>query len=304
MDFVLEAAAVTKKFAGRKALDEVELKIPAGQTFGIIGRNGAGKTTFIKIALGFLRQTSGEINLFGERPGRFPGRAGYLSEKSDYHITFTGREYLAYLAGFSGVEKKAVGGRVAELLSLTGIEDAADRIMSHYSKGMLQRLGIAQSMITAPDFLILDEPFSGLDPSGQRDLCEIILKLKALNKTILVCSHILSHLEKICDGVAIIHEGKIIRSGPIASLLVKKDRYRLEIENMSDALFDALKSGFAMTRSGDRKIVFEERAKGEKEILLKSLIDKGVIINGLSAYKESLDDYFNLEITKTAGGGQ
>lgn len=304
MNYILDASGVTKNFSGKMALREVELKIGAGETFGLIGRNGAGKTTFIKIVLGFLRQSSGEVSLFGERPGRFPGRAGYLPEQADYHATFTGREYLSYIAGFSGVEGQETERRVADLLALTGIEGAADRVMSRYSKGMLQRLGIAQSMITSPEFLVLDEPFSGLDPSGQRDLCDMIVRLKSLGKTILVCSHILSHLEKVCDGVAIIDGGRIIRSGPVASLLLKKDRFRLEAENVGAGLFDSLRARFALERAGGGRFFFEERAKGDKESLLGTLVENGAVINELAPCRETLDDFFNGEVSKAEGGGR
>jgi ABC-type multidrug transport system ATPase subunit len=293
MEFALEAAGVSKKFNNKTALADISFGIPRGSAFGIIGRNGAGKTTLIKLILGFLRPSCGTLRVIGGAPGEFYSKIGYLPEYPDYHLSFTGREYLKYLAGVSGMNGAAAAAKVSELLEMTGMSDGADRRMAHYSKGMLQKIGIAQALMTSPEFVILDEPFSGLDPFAQKELCDIMAALKAQNKTLLICSHILAHLEKICDGFAIIHRGSIIRHGETSSMLVTRGRYRLSFENAGAALVKELEEKHGLSKADDGAYILEEKKKGDKEAVLKRLIESGAVINALGESKETLDDYFN-----------
>lgn len=296
MKAVLEYTGVRKRFPQKEALSGVDLCVEEGGSLGIIGRNGAGKTTMIKLALGFLRPSEGAVRVFGEVPGAFPGRTGYLSETSEYHLVFTGREYLGHMAGISGIDIHEKNRLIPELLELTGMADGADRPMARYSKGMLQRIGIAQAMITSPDLLILDEPFSGLDPSGQRELCDIISNLRTMKKTIVVCSHILAHLEKVCGAVAVIHSGRVLRQGRIEDLLSKKGHFTIGIGNAKKDLIGSLAARYALAEREDGRFVFGEREPGEKERLLKELIDGGASIDELAPSRESLDDFFELAI--------
>ncbi len=293
MELALEAAGVSKKFNNKTALADISFGVPRGSAFGIIGRNGAGKTTLIKLILGFLRPSGGSLSVIGGKPGEFYSKIGYLPEYPDYHLSFTGREYLKYLAGVSGMNGAAAAAKVSELLEMTGMSYGADRRMAHYSKGMLQKIGIAQALMTSPEFVILDEPFSGLDPFAQKELCDIMAALKTQNKTLLICSHILAHLEKICCGFAIIHRGRIIRHGETSSMLVTRGRYRLSVENAGAAVVEELKEKHGLSKAEDGGYILEEKKKGDKEAVLKKLIESGALINALGESKETLDDYFN-----------
>ncbi len=301
-EFILEVSGVSKKFSGKTVLNEVSLKIPRSSAFGLIGRNGAGKTTFIKLVLGFLRPSAGSINFIRVRPGDNFSGIGYLPEFQDYHPLFTGREYLMCLAEISGMTHAAAVSKTDEMLKLTGMEGvSADRRMAYYSKGMLQKIGIAQALLHSPEFIILDEPFSGLDPFAQKELRDIIFGLKKNGKTILICSHILSHLEKICDNVALIHKGRIICSGDMASLLVKNGRYKLLINNApADITSELIKNGNLMQSAGEGYII-EEKKPGDKETVLKMLIESGAFIDGLVEVRDTLDDYFNSAVSSRKG---
>ncbi|HOD39615.1 MAG TPA: ABC transporter ATP-binding protein [Candidatus Wallbacteria bacterium] len=302
MELILEASGVSKKFGGKTALDEVSFNIPRGSTFGIIGRNGAGKTTLIKLILGFLRPTNGKLRVIGGRPGDNFARIGYLPEFPNYHPLFTGREYILYLAEMSGLKSEAAASRTQELLEMTAMAgEASGRRMANYSKGMLQKIGIAQALLNSPEFVVLDEPFSGLDPFAQKELRDIISTLKSGGATILICSHILSHLEKICDAVAVIHKGRIIRHGGMASLLVSRGRYRLSIDNAPARLIADLIEKCGLAPTADGAYIVEEKSPGGKEAILKALIDSGAFINGLSEARMTLDEFFNSTVSGREG---
>jgi len=298
MESALEASGVSKRFGGKTALEDVSFNVARNSAFGVIGRNGAGKTTLIKLILGFLRPTAGRLAVMGGLPGEKFAGIGFLPEFPDYHPLFTGREYLYYLAEMSGLERSAAAARVEQLLELTSAAgDSADRLMAHYSKGMLQKIGIAQALLNSPEFVVLDEPFSGLDPFAQKELRDIIVRLKNTGATILICSHILSHLEKICDGVAVIHKGRIIRHGDMASLLVSRGRYILFVDNAPEALMRGLIDKRELSPAPGGGYIVEEKYPGGKEALLKTLIDSGAAINGLAEARATLEDYFNSAVS-------
>jgi len=219
MELALEAAGVTKKFNNKTALADISFGIPRGSAFGIIGRNGAGKTTLIKLILGFLRPSGGSLSVIGGKPGEFYSKIGYLPEYPDYHLSFAGREYLKYLAGMSGMNGAAAAAKVSELLELTGMSDGADRRMAHYSKGMLQKIGIAQALMTSPEFVILDEPFSGIDPIVVAEAQEIIKDLKARGLGILLTDHNVRETLSITDRAYLIADGRILVSGSADDLI-------------------------------------------------------------------------------------
>ncbi|HOT74203.1 MAG TPA: ABC transporter ATP-binding protein [Candidatus Wallbacteria bacterium] len=302
MELVLEASEVSKKFGGKIALDGVSFNVPRGSTFGIIGRNGAGKTTLIKLILGFLRPTDGKLKVIGGRPGENFARIGYLPEFSNYHPLFTGREYIMYLAEMSGLKSHAAASRTEELLEMTSMAgEASNRRMANYSKGMLQKIGIAQALLNFPEFVVLDEPFSGLDPFAQKELRDIIASLKNKGATVLICSHILSHLEKICDAVAVINKGRIIRHGDMASLLVSRGRYRLQVDKAPARLLGDLIEKRDLAPADDGAYIIEEKIPGGKEAILKTLIDSGASINGLAEARKTLDEFFNSAVSGRDG---
>jgi ABC-2 type transport system ATP-binding protein len=214
-------------------LQHLALQVFQGETFGLLGPNGAGKTTLLKILLGIIRPTAGRALLLGKSLGdrAVKQRLGYLPENPYFYDYLTGWEFLQYAAGLFGIPAEVQRQRIPELLELVGLAQTAARKkqLRQYSKGMLQRIGMAQALINDPEVVFLDEPMSGLDPLGRYQIREIILLLKAQGKTIFFNSHVLSDVEKICDRVAILAQGELLCVGSMQELLGIADRYQLKI---------------------------------------------------------------------------
>ncbi len=202
------------------ALVGLDLEVHAGEIFGFLGPNGAGKTTTMNVLLGFVPPTSGAASLFGidVRQPIARQRIGYLPELTYYYKFLTAEELLRFYAKIFGLTRAETDKRIAQLLKLVELEHAAKRPIKGYSKGMQQRVGIAQSLINNPDLLILDEPTSGLDPLGRMKVREIIQRLKDEGKTVFFSSHELGEVEAICDHVAIVHEGQLKATGTVAEI--------------------------------------------------------------------------------------
>lgn len=211
------------------SLTQCSLTVHQGETFGLLGPNGAGKTTLLKILLGIVRPTAGTATLLGHGLGNSTvrQRIGYLPENAYFYDFLTGWEFLQYTAGLFGLSRAAQQRRIVELLDLVGLSQAAakKKQLRQYSKGMLQRVGMAQALMNDPDVVFLDEPMSGLDPTGRFQVREIILALKRAGKTIFFNSHILSDVEVICDRIAILDQGELIASGSLDDLLGTADQY-------------------------------------------------------------------------------
>ena len=202
------------------ALNGLDLEVRAGEVFGFLGPNGAGKTTTMNVLLGFVPLTSGSASLFGidVRQPIARQRIGYLPELTYYYKFLTAEELLRFYAKIFGLARSEADKRIAELLKLVELEHAAKRPIKSYSKGMQQRVGLAQSLINNPDLLILDEPTSGLDPLGRMKVREIIQRLKEQGKTVFFSSHELGEVETVCDRVAIVHQGELKAIGTVAEV--------------------------------------------------------------------------------------
>jgi len=218
---VIECIELTKTYSRRvTALNNLTLNINEGTSFGLLGENGAGKSTLVRIIMGFIYPTSGTIRVMGETHlARAHSRIGYIHERPIFETRFSGRAYLTYLAQLSGLWDTANSDRVSLLLSRVNLSDAADRTLGTYSKGMLQRLAIAQALLTEPDLLIMDEPTSGLDPRSQWEVRQILASLRKEGKTLLICSHYLAEIEALCDTVGILRRGTLLLYGKVEDLL-------------------------------------------------------------------------------------
>jgi ABC-2 type transport system ATP-binding protein len=205
---------------GKVALVGLDLEVRAGEVFGFLGPNGAGKTTTMNVLLGFIPPTGGAASLFGidVRQPIARQRIGYLPELTYYYKFLTGEELLRFYAKIFGLSRAETDRRIALLLKLVELEAAAKRPIKSYSKGMQQRVGLAQSLINNPDLLILDEPTSGLDPLGRMKVREIIQRLKDEGKTVFFSSHELGEVETVCDRVAIVHQGELRAVGSVAEV--------------------------------------------------------------------------------------
>ena len=217
--FVVETSALTKRFGDRVAVDSLDLRVPRGSAFGYLGPNGAGKTTLIRMLLGLTDATSGTMHLLGrtvpaDRSAAL-ARVGAIVEEPRFHGHLTGRENLTMIAAAREPEAHE---RIDGALARVGLSQRADERVKSYSLGMRQRLGVARSLLADPELLILDEPTNGLDPAGMREFREMIRGFVAEGRTVLLSSHLLDEVEKICDAVAIVDRGRVVVQGPIADL--------------------------------------------------------------------------------------
>ncbi len=212
--------SVSRSFGSVKAVDGLSLVLAPGEIVGFLGTNGAGKTTTIKMTLGLLAPTSGTVKVLGGDPSdpRVRAHIGYMPEVATYYPYLDARELLSFYGGICGLDAKTVRRRTDELLDAVGLADAAKRPLKTYSKGMLQRAGIAQALLNDPDLLVLDEPFTGLDPLARIHFRELLLDLKRRGKTVFFSSHELGETELLCDRVAIMKKGHCVYQGPVRDL--------------------------------------------------------------------------------------
>jgi ABC-2 type transport system ATP-binding protein len=247
---VIEFIDLTKEYRARtlrrrtyRALNELTLNVYAGEVFGFLGPNGAGKTTTIKLLLSFLRPTSGMALLYGQ-PTRLPAARrllGYLPETASYPEFLTARETVQFYARLSGLAGRHVRDRTTAALATVGLRADADRLLRHFSKGMLQRVGLAQALVHEPTCLVLDEPASGLDPLGRRELREILVELRRQGLTIFFSSHELSEVEAICDSIAVLHRGRLVAHGALDRLVMDVARYRSRAEALEAFFVDTIR---------------------------------------------------------------
>lgn len=220
MSSVITIDHVSKSYGECKAVSDLTLSLNAGEILGFLGTNGAGKTTTIKMLLGFFPPDTGQISVFGQNPSdaHTRQRVGFMPETAYYYPYLNIYELLSFYGGLCGMPSALIRQRTEELIVATGLENAGTRLLKTYSKGMLQRAGIAQAILHDPDLLILDEPFTGLDPLARIQLRDLILDLKAKGKTILFSSHELSEAELMCDRIAIMKAGSLVLDKPMTEV--------------------------------------------------------------------------------------
>jgi ABC-2 type transport system ATP-binding protein len=278
-----------------RALDGLSLRVEAGEVFGFLGPNGAGKTTTFKILMRMLRPTAGEARILGQPLDdlRMRARIGYLPERPYFYHHLTAWELLLYYGALCDLSRDRAARRASELLGQVGLSDSADRRLRKFSKGMLQRVGLAQALINDPEVLFLDEPMSDLDPLGRREARELIAGLRARGKTIFFSSHILTDVEAMCDRVAILNRGRLVESGRLSEILKTRS-----------AEIEAVVSGVSEQTLNDlRMFVIEvEPTPGGARVRLQSdrdiapLLDVIHRVNGrlvsVSPVRESLEEFF------------
>ena len=230
-----------------RAVDGVTLEVRRGQVYGLLGPNGSGKSTTIKMLLGLLQPSAGRIAILGKRPTDVATKRliGYLPEESYLYRFLTGRETLDYFGRLFRLDGRARRERIDMLLQMVGLEAVQHRPVGEYSKGMQRRIGLAQSLINDPQLLILDEPTSGMDPVGSRQIKDLIATLARRGKTVLLCSHLLGDVEDLCDRVAIMYGGKIRAEGTCAELLTQEHATILETSDLPDGVVAEVKDVLA-----------------------------------------------------------
>jgi len=276
-----------------EAVRDVDLEVKAGEIFGFIGPNGAGKTTTIKMLTGLVMPTAGEAWVRGLPVSDPDSRAhlGFLPEGTFFHDYLTGCEFLDFHGALLGIPKDVRRERIPKLLERVGIAGVADRQIRRYSKGMRQRAGLAQSLIGDPDLVILDEPMSGLDPLGRKDIRDVILSLRDEGKTVFFSSHILEDAEVICDQVAIILSGRIVRQGYLDELLGQEViGSELVVEAISESLFAELKQDARRAIVQGGRFLFEFADESSAEKALDRVRADGGRIRSFVPKRKSLED--------------
>src|SRR6266404_6857747 len=251
------------------ALQDLNLEIAPGEIYGLLGPNGSGKSTTLKIILSLIGPTRGSVRIFGRDNSAVAVRRdiGFLPENAYFHKFLTGAETLRFHAKLSGLRGSETTARVNELLATVGLTDAGNARLSTYSKGMLQRIGLAQALIHNPKLLVLDEPTAGVDPAGSRDIQELITALKNRGTTVLLSSHLLTQVQEVCDRVGILHRGRLLREGPLQSLLGIENQTELVLENASPDLLDGLEQ--QITSTGARLIARRKPQASLEQLFLK-----------------------------------
>jgi ABC-2 type transport system ATP-binding protein len=283
----------------RPILKGITFSVREGETFGYLGPNGAGKTTTIKCLLDFVHPDAGTIEIFGrphDRP-RARQRLGFLPENPYFYDLMTSREFLSFTADLFGIDRAEKQDRIARLLRLVGLERAADLPLRKYSRGMLQRAGLAQALINDPQLVVLDEPLGGMDPIGRKEIRDIIVRFKDEGKTVFFTSHILQDIEMICDRVAIIVGGRIVKEGGLRDLVSERVLFtEMTVAGLPPQAFAGL--GESVSTQGDRVLlkIYDEARVDEAVGLVHDR--RGRLIS-LSPRTETLEDIFVDTVTRT-----
>ncbi len=276
-----------------QALDGLSLEVEDGEIFGFLGPNGAGKTTALHLLMGFIFPDRGRGRVydygFGDPRGRL--RIGFLPENLGFYRYLTAEQLLWYYGRLNEVPDWSLQVRVPDLLEKVGLGDARQRRLGGYSRGMLQRLGLAQVLVHDPDLLVLDEPTSGLDPLGRRLVRQLLLELKAAGKTIFLSSHLLSEIELVCDRVGVIHRGRLQRIGSVPALLEASSRMELTVRGATPALLDALRQQGAEVYAQDRlhRIVLDRAL--ERPAIERLWQEGGELLSAVPA-RSTIEDFF------------
>jgi ABC-2 type transport system ATP-binding protein len=291
--FAIETENLHKSYDSLAVLRGLDLRVPTGQVYGILGPNGTGKSTLIHLLLGFLKPNKGELRVLGERDlEKVRGRMGYLPERLRYHLRYTGREYLRYLGHFSDMREPRLTARVDEELSAVGLLDAADRLLTTYSKGMLQRFGIAQALLSDPDILLIDEPTSGLDPSGQREVLDLLAEVRSRDHTIFLATHVLEEAEQLCDQIGILFDGKLAVEVDGQALRAPGSGALISVAHMTPELAQQLRRLSPVVRCNGREISVQPNTPELQAQVLRTLLDAGVPIIGMEARGRPLEEIY------------
>jgi ABC-2 type transport system ATP-binding protein len=277
-----------------EAVRGVSFEVGRGETFGLLGPNGAGKTTSIKAILRLIHHDRGSIRLFGRELSLSSlQRIGYLPENPYVYQYLRAPEFLDLCGRLMGMDGKQRRTRSAEMIELVGLGHAVDRPIGRFSKGMMQRIGLAQALLHDPELLILDEPMSGLDPIGRKQVRDIIIEQRKRGKTLIFTSHVLSDVEMLCDRIAIINRGQVVARGTLDELLRREvRRVRIQLEDVSPELKQGLAARGFTLREHERTLHLTVEGDREVNPLLRELLAEGVRVVEVEPERETLEDLF------------
>lgn len=293
-ELAIEAKRLRKEYGPKVAVDDLTLQVPRGEVFGFIGPNGAGKSTTVKMLLHLVRPTSGEVLVLGRHPSDSRARAkiGFLPEHFRFHEWLRATEFLTLHGRLYGLSSSALKARIPKLLDLVGLTGSGQMRLSEFSKGMLQRIGLAQAMLNEPDLILLDEPTSGLDPLGRRLVRDIIRQLKAEGTTVFLNSHLLSEVEVTCDRVAFIREGRVVRMDSMADLLNQRTEVILRVDDLKPELLAELRPLGSDLRADGSTLSMMVEDQEVVPAIAQLVLRHGIKVYELRPRQISLEDIF------------
>ncbi len=300
---VIEVKGLRKRFGEKVAVENLSFSVQQGEVFGFLGPNGAGKTTSVKMLLGLVRPSGGTGEVLGLPLGNHRARAqvGFLPEHFRFHDWLTGREFLAFHAALYGIDREKAKRRAEGLMDRVGLAAHGDKKLRDYSKGMLQRVGLAQALLNDPQLVVLDEPTSGLDPLGRRLVRDIIRELSQEGKTVFLNSHLLSEVEVTCDRVAFIKQGKVLTIRPLESLLEGSVEVAMKVRGASlETVAGLSRWSQDVHREGDRLVISIASEEALPEIN-RYLVEQGADVYSINPVRRSLEQLF-VDIIGTDGG--
>jgi ABC-2 type transport system ATP-binding protein len=277
-----------------RALQSLDLTLMPGQVYGLLGPNGAGKSTTIKILMNLVQPSEGEARLFGMAPTNREARrrVGYVPENPAPYEYLTGREFVTLSGRLAGMSGKELDDRVSEVIGMVQMTRAANLQIRRYSKGMVQRVALAQALVSKPDLLILDEPTSGLDPVGRRQIRDLILEERHRGTTVLFCTHIIPDVEALCDRVAVLVGGRRVREGSVAELVSSQATHmELTVEGLPLERIQTLGVELEQARTLENRVLLRVR-DADAQRLLKLLLEQGGRVTQLQPARFSLEELF------------
>ncbi len=281
---------------GKTALHGLTIDVKRGEIFGLVGPNGSGKTTTLKLLLGLIKPTAGEVSVFGRGPDdvAVKQRIGFLPDGPyfyDYLNSYEVLDFYGRLFGYSADERARRSEAMLDMVALNKAD--RKRPIRTYSKGMMQRVGLAQSLLNDPELLFLDEPTTGLDPIGARQMKDAILNVRAMGKTVLLCSHLLADVQAICDRVAIISEGQLVKFGTVPELVGPSQRFEVFASGIADsALAEASKKGYQHEKQPDGLVIFHTTSSEQLDDVLSFVRQSNGSTVDVKGYSETLEDVF------------
>jgi len=291
---VIETHGLTKMYGTKIGCTEVSLSCSKGEIFGFLGPNGAGKSTFVKMLTGLLFPSSGDAEILG-RPLGDVGvrqRMGYLPENFKFQDWMTGEDLLSFHAALYKLDKRTKGIRMDEALEIADLKGSEKYRIGTYSKGMQQRIGIAASLLCDPEVLFLDEPTSALDPLGRKEVRDLLLRLKAGGKTVFLNSHLLGEVETICDSIAIIKNGSILKQGAMGRILEEKIFLHITVDHLPPEVLDKLREHDPNPEVSGERLKLHISGKEAIPSINSLLVENGCRVYELVARRESLEDLF------------
>lgn len=289
----IEVDSLRKSFGDVQALQEVSLVVGAGEVYGLMGPQGAGKSTLIHILMGLVRLSAGWVEVLGTPDLEHARqRIGFLPERARYHARYSAREYLRFLGAFDGMGGATLDDRVVRVLQRVGLEDAADQQIAAFSRGMLQRLGMAQALLNDPELLLLDEPFSGLDPAAQSEMLTLIHDLRADRRTIVITTPYFPDLEQVCDRVGVLVQGRLVAQADARQLRQPPTSIRITLDRLSPTLAQQLRQVGSAVICGERDVTLRPNSPRLQSQVMRLILDADAVVTSLVPQERPLEHLY------------